>query len=146
MSKVILVLLSLLLIGMTAEAAFARTIRPIGYASASAVRAACVKAGGTFNQEGSSYNCTKTNCDGNGGGCTVSCNNGSCTGSTPARGAGQDSIIGTLFGVKKEPSRQSQPSGSISGTSSGDALPDMPAPSQPVPDIGQPAPTPPPIL
>ena len=104
------------------------------------------QAGGTFNQNGStSYSCVKTNCDGNGGSCNVNCNNGSCTGNTPPRTAGEDSIIGTLFGIKKEQPRQSMPAGSLSDSVSGDAIPDQPSGGD-APDIGQPAPTPPPIL
>ena len=58
---------------------------------------ACTKAGGTFHEEGSKYECSKKNCDGKGNNCTVECKNGSCTGTTPGRIANQS--IGSFFAL-----------------------------------------------
>jgi hypothetical protein len=50
------------------------------------VRSACAKAGGNFANSDGGYGCVKANCNGQGGTCSVQCNNaGQCLGTTPAR-------------------------------------------------------------
>jgi hypothetical protein len=67
-------------------AAWAREVPIVGTKTKGQIKAACDKAGGDFMVGPSSFGCSKSNCDGKGGFCTVSCTNGGkCTGSTPGR-------------------------------------------------------------
>jgi hypothetical protein len=71
-----------------------------GTFSRQAVASACSKAGGSSWSNLDSYGCTKKNCDGKGGDCSVSCNDkGQCVGQTPpSRVAG--ATLGQVLGIK----------------------------------------------
>ncbi len=50
------------------------------------IAASCEASGGSYWSNLDRYGCTKSNCDGKGGDCLVSCDNdGKCIGSTPQR-------------------------------------------------------------
>lgn len=86
-NRTILLLLGLLLTTALPPAT-ADVVRDLqGRFSQEQVKQACDKAGGTYLPGGQgSYGCTKRNCDGKGGQCTVDCkDNGTCKGSTPSR-------------------------------------------------------------
>lgn len=73
-------------IGLFASGSWAATI-DLGAHSASEIKSACDKAGGSFAIQpgGSNFTCGKSNCDGKGGTCGVTCTKGGqeCTGETP---------------------------------------------------------------
>lgn len=79
-------------LALGAEGARADTAFDMGKHSQAAVGSACTKAGGTswgLGLNGQTYGCSKNNCDGKGGTCTVVCNTATneCSGSTPSRTA-----------------------------------------------------------
>ncbi|HVY43872.1 MAG TPA: hypothetical protein VG966_12630 [Hyphomicrobiaceae bacterium] len=58
------------------------------------VLGACKKAGGVFSDDDGGYGCTKNNCDGKGGSCTVGCTRDEqCKGSTPKIMVGKVTIL-----------------------------------------------------
>lgn len=92
MRKIFAFLLAAGILVFCTEGARADTAFDIGKHSQAAVGAACTKAGGTswgIGLQGQTYGCSKQNCDGKGGTCTVVCqtNTSECSGSTPSRTA-----------------------------------------------------------
>jgi hypothetical protein len=78
-------LMGLLLLAFLCAPASANVVRPMAsHPGADDLMAAC--GGGEFSWgEGGGYTCTKRNCDGKGGHCTVSCDQeANCNGSTPS--------------------------------------------------------------
>ena len=66
-------------------------------ASMMAVLGACKEAGGVFSDDDGGYGCTKKNCDGKGGSCTVGCTRDEqCKGSTPKIMVGKITILKLL--------------------------------------------------
>ena len=90
-------------IGLFAADAWAENVQQIGSHSASTVKKACDAAGGDFGiqDKGSSFGCTKNNCDGKGGKCGVYCYKGGneCYGITPAKRTPGQKL--TLDGILK---------------------------------------------
>ena len=101
----------------------ADVIRPMQSSpSAGELQKACGAAGGTFGTDaevglGSGYGCTKKNCDGKGGTCAVSCDNGKCWGSTPTR-IGPTTIIGILQNGDRIIHQHGQAVGAVPGSMS----------------------------
>lgn len=91
MVRLFIVILALLLMCFPSSA---NVVRPLAsHPGADDLAAACGKA--VTWQQGGGYACTKENCDGKGGHCTISCSDeGDCMGSTPSRNA----LVGTFFG------------------------------------------------
>lgn len=88
MNNRLILLTSGIFLALGLSSADANVVRPLAQKhGAVAVRGACDNAGGTFiSGEGGGYACTKQNCDGKGGECTVDCKpDGTCKGSTPNR-------------------------------------------------------------
>jgi hypothetical protein len=80
-----------------------RPIKPVSYAS---LANSCAAAGGqSWGSAGSSYGCTKNNCDGKGGTCGVQCEKGKCHGVTPIVAGNAPS---TVFGVLNPKPQQSR--------------------------------------
>lgn len=96
MLRLFLVLLPLASIAMPAQAEIRQMAAKPGVGE---LRLACSKAGGQFDvsPDGGGYACTTKDCDGQGGNCTVACdNNNNCVGSTPARIVSPTTLIGVL--------------------------------------------------
>ena len=79
----------LALFAFGAAPSFANVERPMqSHPSPETLAGQCSANGGTFNESTDlgvhSYGCTKSNCDGKGGECRVSCGDTGCAGSTPA--------------------------------------------------------------
>jgi hypothetical protein len=75
--------------------------RQIARVSASQLKSACDKAGGSFigpTPNNGAYNCLKENCDGKGGYCQVNCqpNDSTCTGTTPMQLGGNQTLLSIL--------------------------------------------------
>lgn len=102
------------------------------------LRSTCSKVQGSFDvsPDGKGYSCTKQNCDGKGGNCTVACdNNNNCTGATPARLVGPTTLIGLLQnGDRVLRGLSTGGTGSPSGDSDDDGGSQPPAPAQPPAD------------
>jgi len=95
---VFLSIIAIAALALACAQAFARSVRISGTHSASEIKGACDKAGGTFTQDSGGYGCT-TNCTASYG-CTVGCTNkGKCTGDVPLRGRPS----GTLGGILHPP-------------------------------------------
>jgi hypothetical protein len=80
--------LALLILG--AAPAFANVDRPMqSHPSPGQLADACSANGGSFSESTDlgfhSYSCSKEDCDGKGGTCSVNCGDLGCTGNTPAR-------------------------------------------------------------
>lgn len=96
----VFVLLSLLF--AFAAPAQAEVTRPMqSHPSSSELASACGAAGGSFVDNTDidplgGYQCTKSNCDGKGGNCTVSCGDKGCSGTTPTRINKALSLVGIL--------------------------------------------------
>jgi len=84
--KLLTALLALMLLGATPS--FAEHIQPMSaHPSASSLAGSCAANGGSFSESNDlgfhNYSCTKSNCDGKGGTCSVNCGDKGCTGVTP---------------------------------------------------------------
>jgi hypothetical protein len=96
----VFVLLTLLV--AFAAPARAEVTRPMSsHPSSSQLASACGAAGGDFVDNtdvdpNGGYQCTKSNCDGQGGKCTVSCGTKGCAGTTPSRIVKPMTLIGLL--------------------------------------------------
>lgn len=105
------------------------------------IAGACANAGGSFqiHEDAGGYGCTKKNCDGKGGDCHVSCDNGgNCQGSTPARIITPVTMLGLLQNGNNVYYQQSEPSGappSLSGGGGAGVAAAPAAPSAPPPVI-----------
>ena len=74
---------------LSAAPAFANVDRPMqSHPSAGELSGQCTANGGSFNESNDMgihlYSCSKSNCDGKGGTCSVNCGDKGCTGNTPA--------------------------------------------------------------
>ena len=75
----------------------AMNITPAFKSSYGDVLGACIKVKGVWSEDAGGYGCTKPNCDGKGGNCTVGCTNDDvCHGATPSRIVGQLHLRGLL--------------------------------------------------
>jgi hypothetical protein len=94
------IILATVVLGFTVNVATAKST--LLSATAGQVRSACAKAGGNFANSDGGYGCVKANCNGQGGTCSVQCNNaGQCIGTTPARvftGASPAQILSSGLG------------------------------------------------
>jgi hypothetical protein len=94
------VLLPLLTLALTPTWAISNEVRPMQATPGfSELQSQCVDLGGTFTKspDGNGYACTMDNCDGQGGVCTVACDNDqNCVGSTPTRITQPVSLRGIL--------------------------------------------------
>ena len=95
----VFVLLSLLL--AFAAPAQAETRQMAAHPSSSELASACGAAGGDFVDNtdvdpNGGYGCTKHNCDGKGGTCSISCGTKGCAGTTPSRIITGHSFVGIL--------------------------------------------------
>jgi hypothetical protein len=78
----------------------------LGSQSMQTVQAACTSAGGDFRSNIGNFSCTKENCDGKGGSCSVNCGtttsgDTNCVGTTPRRTAGGSLKLGSVLGTLK---------------------------------------------
>src|SRR5690242_5203109 len=85
--KLLATLAALLILG--AAPAFANVDRPMqSHPGAGELHTACDANGGSFSESNDMgihlYSCSKSNCDGKGGTCSVNCGDKGCTGNTPA--------------------------------------------------------------
>ena len=90
MKRLSILVLMLLALVTFASPSFANVDRPMqAHPGAGELAAACGANGGSFTEGNElgfhSYSCTKSNCDGKGGSCSVNCGDKGCTGSTPSR-------------------------------------------------------------
>jgi hypothetical protein len=97
---------SMILLGVFAvllafgDAASAKQVPIAGTKTKGEIQAACGKVGGDFMVGPAGFMCSKSNCDGKGGSCTVSCSNsGKCEGGIPGRKAPGRSLTGILQGA-----------------------------------------------
>jgi hypothetical protein len=95
MRQLMMIVLAVLSMSFGMGEAFAKKVQ--FSATANQVYSACTKAGGLYHEQGNKYECSKANCDGKGGSCSVQCTGGNCTGTTPGRVANQS--IGSFFAL-----------------------------------------------
>lgn len=94
--SVLLHVLALLALLFAATPSFAEQQRKLARVSASQLKSACDKAGGTFETVVDQFSCQKENCDGKGGICSVVCDGKGCSGSTPEALHGNQTLISLL--------------------------------------------------
>jgi hypothetical protein len=118
-------------------AAHAKEVKIAGTHSETEIQSACKQADGHFESGGSSYSCTKYNCDGKGGNCSVNCQKGKCTGTTPLQHVGQLTLTqaltlspGTRGGPPPAGPLESGPGGTPQGPSSPGATRPAPQPGK----------------
>lgn len=120
MQRLFMILASLAVLGISPNAASAKTF-PIKHVTFANLAKACAKAGGTtYSGSGGSYGCAAS-CKGSGDNntCAVECTGGGqCTGTTPGRTAPGDSalhVLGNAAGLSASKGSPPAKSGSLFG-------------------------------
>ena len=127
------------LLFISAQGAWADTVVDLGKRRQGDVEIACIEAGAAVwgsGPGGATYGCTKSNCDGKGGQCTVVCQKATneCSGSTPGRITGPPGQYDLLKILKYSPARIPERGlleGAPDGSPSGPSGPGAPKPSSP---------------